>query len=79
MRFAPFHFPLEVRYKDQIVCDVIDMDVYHLLLGWSWQHDTQTLHKGRENTYEFYWMGKKIVLLRLSKNNEGAKHNKIKG
>ncbi|KAA0040321.1 RNA-directed DNA polymerase-like protein [Cucumis melo var. makuwa] len=31
------------------------------------------------NTYEFYWMGKKIVLLPLSKNNEGTKHNKNKG
>ncbi|KAA0037078.1 uncharacterized protein E6C27_scaffold86G001810 [Cucumis melo var. makuwa] len=28
--------------------------------GRPWQHDAQTLHKGRENTYEFYWMGKKI-------------------
>ncbi|TYK11204.1 reverse transcriptase [Cucumis melo var. makuwa] len=65
-------------YKDQIICDVIDMDVCHLLLGRPWQHDTQTLHKGRENTYEFYWMGKKIVLLPLSKNN-GAKHMKTKG
>ncbi|KAA0057344.1 RNA-directed DNA polymerase-like protein [Cucumis melo var. makuwa] len=40
---------------------------------------TQTLHKGRENTYEFYWMGKKIVLHPLLKYNEGAKHMKIKG
>ena len=53
-------------YKDQIICDVIDMDVCHLLLGRPWQCDTQTLHKGRENTYEFCWMGKKIVLLPLS-------------
>lgn len=66
-------------YKDQIICDVINIDVCHLLLGRSWQHDTQTLHNGRENTYEFYWMGKKIVLLPLSKSNEGAKHNKCKG
>ncbi|TYK17872.1 plasma membrane ATPase 1 [Cucumis melo var. makuwa] len=66
-------------YKDQIICDVIDMDVCHFLLGRPWQHDIQTLHKGRENTYEFYWMGKKIVLLPLSKNNEGAKHMKTKG
>lgn len=37
-------------YKDQIACDVIDMDVCHLLLGRPWQHDTQTLPKRRENT-----------------------------
>ena len=53
--------PLSIgnSYKDQIVCDVIEMDVCHLLLGRPWQHDTRTLHRGRENTYEFQWMGKK--------------------
>lgn len=25
--------------------------------------DLQTIHKGRENAYEFSWMGKQIVLL----------------
>lgn len=27
------------RYKDQIVCDVIEMNVCYLLLGRTWQHD----------------------------------------
>ena len=31
---------IESSYKDQIVCDVLDMDVCHLLLGRPWQHDT---------------------------------------
>ena len=34
-------------YKNQIICDVIDIDVCHILLGKLGQHDTQTLHKGR--------------------------------
>ena len=61
--------PLSIgsSYKDQIICDVIDMDVCHVLLGRPWQHNTQTLHKGRENTYEFHWMGKKVALLPLTK------------
>ena len=46
------------------------MDVCHVLLDRPWQHDTQTLHKGRENTYEFHWMGKRITLLPLTKKNE---------
>lgn len=31
-----------------------------------WQFDTQAIHKGRENTYEFAWMGKTVVLLPLT-------------
>lgn len=50
-------------YKDQVVCDVLDMDVCHILLGHPWQYDYQTTHKGQDNTYEFYWMGKRIVLV----------------
>ncbi|KAA0049687.1 plasma membrane ATPase 1 [Cucumis melo var. makuwa] len=48
--------------KDKIICDVIEG------LG-----DTQTLHKGRENTYEFYWMGKKVVLLPLTRKSDRTK------
>ena len=49
--------PLSIgsSYKDQIVCDVIDMDVCHVLLGRPWQHDTQTLHKGIENDVIQSW------------------------
>ena len=60
-------FSIGNSYQDQIVGDVIEMDVCHLLLGRSWQHDTRTLHRGRENTYEFQWMERKVVLLPLTK------------
>ncbi|TYK30863.1 transposon Ty3-I Gag-Pol polyprotein isoform X1 [Cucumis melo var. makuwa] len=72
--------PLSIgnSYKDQIVCDVIEMDVCHLLLGRPWQHDTQTLHRGRENTYEFQWMGKKVILLPLAKKNTESIRQKNK-
>jgi hypothetical protein len=26
-------------YKDEILCDVIPMDVYHILLGGSWKYN----------------------------------------
>lgn len=41
------------------------MDVCHILLSRPWQFDTQATHKGRENTYEFVWMGKPVVLVPL--------------
>lgn len=68
------------NYKDQIVCDVLDMDVCHILLGRPWQYDTQSVHKGRDNTYEFLWMGKKIVLLPLGTgSNQNTSPCKTKG
>jgi hypothetical protein len=38
-------------YKDEILCDVIPMDVCHLLLGRLWKYDRNVVHDGRKNTY----------------------------
>jgi hypothetical protein len=38
-------------YNDKILCDVIPMDVCHLLLGRPWQYDRNVVHDGRMNTY----------------------------
>jgi hypothetical protein len=34
-------------YKDEILCDVIPMDVCHLLLSRPWQYDKNVIHDGR--------------------------------
>jgi hypothetical protein len=39
------------RYHDKILCDVIPMDVCHVLLGRPWQYDRNVVHDGRMNTY----------------------------
>jgi hypothetical protein len=38
-------------YKDEILCDVMPMDVCHILLGIPWQFDNIIIHDGRKNTY----------------------------
>jgi hypothetical protein len=38
-------------YNDKILCDVIPMDVCHLLLGRPWQYDRNVIHDGRMDTY----------------------------
>jgi hypothetical protein len=38
-------------YRDKILCDVIPMDVCHVLLGRPWQYDRNVVHDGRMNTY----------------------------
>ena len=40
-------------YKDKILCDVIPIDVCHILLGRLWQFDKKVIHDGRSNSHSF--------------------------
>ena len=50
-------------YKDEILCDVIPMDVCHILLGIPWQFDKKFIHDGRKNTYTLEKNGRMHMLL----------------
>jgi hypothetical protein len=56
-------------YKDEILCDVIPMDVCHLLLGRPWKYDRNVIHDGRKNTYTLEKNGRMHMLLSI-KNQE---------
>lgn len=56
-----------------VVCDVVDIDVCHLLLGRPRQFDVDTVHKGRDNVYKFWWNSKKIHLLSLTDKKKNRK------
>jgi hypothetical protein len=51
------------EYRDEILCDVIPMDVCHVLLGRPWQYDRHVVHDGRMNTYTLEKDGKTHTLL----------------
>eukprot|EP00253_Pinus_taeda_P010063 PITA_10063 len=53
------------KYKDKIVCDVMPMDVCHILLGRPWQYDKGAIHHGKRNTYKFGKDGVNHTLLPL--------------
>lgn len=53
-------------YKDSIHCDVVPMNVTHILLGRPWLFDYDVHHCGKENTFHFLWEGNKIILYRKS-------------
>ena len=57
-------------YKDEIVCNMVDMDACHILLGRSWRYDVDATYKGRDNTFVFWWFDKKIVLMPRSQSSE---------
>eukprot|EP00253_Pinus_taeda_P030391 PITA_30391 len=50
-------------YRDVILCDIMPMDVCHLLLGRPWQFDPKAIHDGRRNTYTIEKDGVKHTLL----------------
>ncbi|GAV92060.1 Asp_protease_2 domain-containing protein [Cephalotus follicularis] len=58
-------FSIGKHYNDEVLCDVIPMDVCHLLLGRSWQFDRSAIHDGRKNTYTIKRDEKKVVLTSL--------------
>jgi transposase InsO family protein len=51
------------NYHDEILCDIIPMDVCHILLGRPWQYDRNVVHDGRMNTYTLEKNGRLHKLL----------------
>lgn len=51
------------HYKDSTTCDVIPMDVCHLLLRRPWQFDRDDVHRGKANTYSFVFEDRTITLI----------------
>jgi hypothetical protein len=48
-----------------VLCDVVLMQVSHLLLGRPWQYDRRAIHDGVTNTYSFEMNVRPITLVFL--------------
>lgn len=64
-------FSIGNKYADEIWCEVLVMDVCHLLLGRPWQYDRRAKHDGFRNTYSFKKDGVNITLAPLDPRDEG--------
>jgi hypothetical protein len=49
-------------YIDKVECDVVRMDICHLLLGRQWEYDLNVTHEGRSNHYSFVHKGMHHIL-----------------
>lgn len=73
-------------YADKILCDVLPMDVGHILLGRHWQYDHKVMHDGFTNHHSFEHQGKKITLthevhldqVQLKNKKEAGKKQKVR-
>ena len=52
-------------YNDEILCDVLDMNVCHILLGRPWQYAKHSIHNGFTNVYTIRHEGKLKDLIPL--------------
>ncbi|XP_020697735.1 uncharacterized protein LOC110110547 [Dendrobium catenatum] len=57
------NFSIGRNYTCEVLCDVIDMVVCHIILGRPWQYDNGAVYDCRHNTYSFEWKGRKLRLL----------------
>ena len=57
-------------YLDEVLCDFIPMDIFHMLLGRLWQFDRHVVHDGHANTYTLTKDGVKHKLKLLQEMNE---------
>ncbi|GJV23630.1 hypothetical protein Tco_1376325 [Tanacetum coccineum] len=58
------------KYKGEVTCDIVDLDVCLILLERPWEYDVNAIHKGKENTYSFIINDVKKVLVPLMDNNK---------
>ncbi|XP_020259159.1 uncharacterized protein LOC109835598 [Asparagus officinalis] len=70
-------FSIGRTYVDEALCDVVEMDACHMLLGRPWQFDVDATHRGKDNVYIFKKDGRRIVLKSLTE-KESSKIKTIK-
>ena len=62
-------------YKDEIYCDVLPMDVVHVLLGRPWLYDLNVTSFVKDNIYSFKYKGKNIILRPAKPKSCNSKHD----
>eukprot|EP00253_Pinus_taeda_P005588 PITA_05588 len=66
------------RYKEKIICDIMPMDVCHIVLGRPWQYDRKVTHDGVLNCYKFEKDGVRHTLVPIREEKEAAEVNEPK-
>ena len=62
-------FSMGKCYVDEVICDVVEMDACHLILGGPWQYDVVITHRCKDNVYMFFKNGRKIILSPIKEDN----------
>ena len=58
------------KYDDEVYCDVVDMNVCHILFRLPWQYDMDAKHSGKSNLYQLEKGGIKYALVPFTRKNQ---------
>jgi hypothetical protein len=58
------------KYHDEVLCEIMPMDVCHMLLDRPWQFDQRVVHDGHANTYSLTMDGVRHKLKPLKEEEE---------
>jgi hypothetical protein len=64
-------------FGEQVLCDVIEMDACHVLLGRLWMFERKVFHDGIENSYEFFKDGQCYKLIPMLEKGMEKSNNKL--
>ena len=65
------------QYKDQVLCDIVDMNNCHVLLGRPWQYDFRVVHDCVRNVFIIKKCGRKFSLIPLQNEELGRRNLSI--
>lgn len=68
-------FLIGKHYVCDVLCDVIDMDIFYLILGRPWQYDMDATYNCRQNVYTLDLKGKKLRLFPHNNSTSNADKN----
>ena len=54
------------HYIEEVLCDVLNLDVCHIIFGRPWQYDNDITYRGKDNVLMFTWNGQKITMAPVS-------------
>jgi len=66
-------------YQDRVCCDILDIDVAHIMLGRPWLYDLDVISIDRSNTHEFKFNEKDSVetcQAQVSTGEQGGNYHK---
>lgn len=66
-------------YRDDIMCEVVDLSEGHVLLGKPWQKDVNGVHVRKDNIYLFTWGQRKILMVSREESTNNPKALKVEG
>ncbi|KAI0529651.1 hypothetical protein KFK09_002205 [Dendrobium nobile] len=65
-------FSIGRQYVCEVLCDVLDMDLCHLILGRLWQFDAGVIYDGRANAYSLDWKGRRLRFLPTAREDKNS-------